>query len=124
MIPLNFTLPVAGPVTADLDDTPQACQAINDNIQLVVYVVDQDGLPISLREASSKKIALLAPDGTTLLKDASFLTSGVDGALQYTTSVADLKQGGTYQLQAAYVISGKAQTTRWGKFRVGDNIDE
>lgn len=123
MIPLNFTLPVAGPVDAVLDFDVQACQTENDNIQLVVYVVDRDGNAISLRDASVKKIVLLAPDDTVITKDASFLTSGVDGALQYTTKIGDLKEDGTYQLQAQYTIGGKVQTTRWGKFRVGANID-
>lgn len=124
MIPLDFTLPIAGPVTADLDCLPQACQAENDSIQLTVYVVDQDGNSVNLREASVKKIALLTPQGTTILKDAGFLTSGVDGALQYTTTAADLLEAGTYQLQAVFVLAGNAQTTRWSKFRVGANIDD
>lgn len=124
MIPLNFTLPVGGPVQADLDFLPQGCQTFNDNIQLVVYVVDEAGNAIGLRTATAKKIFLLAPDGTTIERDASFLTSGVDGALKYTTVEGDIKEHGTYQIQAEYTISGKTQTTRLGKFRVGANIDD
>lgn len=124
MIPLTFTLPVAGPVSADLDFEPQSCQNENDNIQLVVIVVDQLGDVVSVRNASSKKIKLLAPDGTTIERPASFLTSGVDGALAYTTKTTDLRQRGTYQIQAEYVIGGKLQSTRWGTFRVGPNVDD
>jgi len=124
MIPLNFTLPVAGPVTADLDCIPQSCQNENDNIQLVVYVVDQDLEALNLRNASSLKIKVRKPDGTTLERTADFLTSGVDGAIQYASVTTDFTDTGTYQLQAEYVIDGKTQSTRWGKFRVGANIDD
>lgn len=123
MIPMTFTLPVAGPVTAELDCIPQACQAANDNISLVVVVVDELGYPLNLRTASAKKLSFLKPDGTTEEKDADFLTSGVDGALVYTTTAEDLKASGTYQVQVAFTISGKVQTTRWAKFRVGPNIE-
>lgn len=124
MIPLEFTLPVAGPVTADLDCIPQACQEDNDNIRLVVAVVDEDGNPINLMTASSKQLLILTPQGTTIAKTASLLTSGVDGKLYYTTAAADLKEVGTYQVQAKFIIGGKLQTTRRAKFRVGENIED
>lgn len=125
MIPLQFTLPVAGPVTADFDSClPQQCQEDNANIQVVVNVVDHEGNPLNLMMATTKRLRFLAPDGTTFVKDASFLTSGVDGALEYTSGVADFKEFGTYQVQAEYVIGGKFQTTRRAKFRVGENIEE
>lgn len=124
VIPLEFTLPVGGPVTADLDCVPQACQRANDNIRLTVLVVDQAGEPISVRDASAKTLVLLRPDGTTQEVAASFLTSGIDGGLIYDTVAGDLPQTGTYQLQARYVIAGKTQTTRWAKFRVGANLDD
>lgn len=125
MIPLEFTLPVAGPITADFDSClPQQCQEDNDGIQLVVNVVDQNGDPVNLMTASSLEIRLLKPDGTTINKTATVLTSGVDGAVQYTTAAADIAEAGTYEVQAAYVISGKTQTTRRARFRVGENIEE
>ncbi len=124
MIPLEFTLPVAGPVTADLDCVPQACQEENDNIQLVVFVVDAEGNPVNLMTASSLKMRILKPDGTTLERDAALLTSGVDGALEYTSEASDFEESGSYQLQAEYVIDGKTQNTRRGKFRVGANIED
>ncbi|MES2155453.1 MAG: hypothetical protein V4510_09995 [bacterium] len=123
MIPLNFTLPVAGPVTADIDNAPQECQRSNGGIQIVVYAVDQAGAPVNLRAASAMKIRLLRPDGTTVERDAAFLTSGVDGALALAAAPADLAQVGTYQVQAEYVLAGKTQSTRRARFRVGANID-
>ena len=124
MIPLNFTLPVAGLVTPDLDFDPQECQTKNDNIQLIVYVVDADLEIISVRNASSMKIKLLTPSGVTQEYTGSFLTSGVDGAVKYETDAADLKESGTYKIQAQYVIGGETQSTRWGTFRVGPNVDD
>lgn len=124
MIPLEFQLPVAGPVTADLDCIPQACNEDNDNIQVVVTVVDQNGDPVNLQAATTKQLRFLKPDGTTFVKDAAFTTSGVDGKLEYSTLAADLPETGTYQVQAAYVMDGKTQTTRRAKFRVGPNIEE
>lgn len=123
VIPLNFTLPIAGPVSADLDCIPQQCQEENDNIQLVVNVVDQAGNPVDVRDSSEAHLVLLKPDGTTLKYPASFLTSGVDGALQYVTEAGDLKQVGTYQVQATFTIGGKFQSTRREKFRVGADIE-
>lgn len=124
MIPIEFTLPVAGPVTADLDCVPQACQEDNDNIRLVVAVVDEAGNPINLMTASSKKLLILTPQGTSIVKNASLLTTGVDGKLAYTTTTADLKEVGYYQVQAKFTIGDKTQTTRRAKFRVGGNIEE
>ena len=124
MIRLNFTLPIAGPVTAVIENDPQSCQIKNDNIQLVVFVVDRDGTAINMLSASFRKIKLLSPKGTTIEKDAEMLTSGVDGALEYTTTKDDLKDAGTYQIQAEFVLGGNLQTTRWGTFRAGQNIDD
>jgi hypothetical protein len=123
MIPLNFTLQVAGDAPGDFDAPPQLCQAVNDQIQLVVTIVDQNGLPINVRSATSRKIVLLTPQGTTIDRAAALYTSGVDGAVAYTTKATDLQLAGTYQIQAQYVIGGQTQTTRWGKFRVGANIE-
>ena len=124
VIPLNFTLPVAGPVTADLDFDPQECQVKNDHIQLVVFVVDNEFNIINVRDASSLKIKLLTPSGVTKERTASFLTSGVDGAIQYTTNEKDLEEPGTYKIQAEYIIGGETQSTRLGTFRVGPNVDD
>lgn len=124
MIPLNFTLHVAGPITADLEDVPQECQEQNDSIQLVVLVTDQDGNPINMRPASQITMIFLAPNGVTFERPASLLTHGLDGNVQYTTVDTDLIQAGTYQLQVRYTIAGKTQTTRRGKFTVGANIEE
>lgn len=129
MIPLTFTLPVAGPVPHEFEDVQevapqlQECQEANDNIQLVVVVVDQDEEPIDISTASSLKLILLAPDGTTIEKLAALLTSGVDGAMKYDTVATDLVEAGLYQIQGEYVIAGKTQSTRRGSFRVRANIE-
>lgn len=124
VLTLPFVLTVAGPVPFAFDGPLQGCQETNDSIQLAVTVVDEGGLPISLRNASALTLALRAPDGTVADKAASLLTNGLDGGLQYTTTKADLTQAGVYQLQAEYVIGGLVQTTRWGRFRVGANLDD
>lgn len=122
MLPLTFTLRVAGAVPGDFDGTPQSCQAANDDVQLVAYVVDEAGNPVNVRNASALALLLQRPDGTTRKLAATLLTSGLDGALAYTLGAADLPQAGLYRLQAAYTITGKAQTTRWGTFRAEANI--
>lgn len=129
MIPLTFSLPVAGPSPSDFEDIleidtqDQECNEENDNIRLTVIAVDGSGLPIDISTASSLKVRLLQPDGTTAEKTAALLTSGIDGAMQYTTVAADLEQVGLYIVQGEYVIAGKKQTTRCGKFRVAANIE-
>lgn len=122
VIPLNFTLQVAGAAPADFDFAPQMCQSENDSIQLVAAVIDQNGAPVNLRNATRRSLVLLKPDGTTKELSASLLTNGLDGAIQYTTKAADIEEAGFYQVQAVYAIGGLTQTTRWGKFRVGENI--
>ena len=128
MIPLNFTLQVAGPAPHDFEDDPQEidlqeCQKNNDDIRLTVYATDQNGVAINLATASALTIKLLRPDGTTASKDASLLTNGIDGAMQYSTNKTDLAESGQYRIQGEYVIGGKTQTTRLGKFRVVSNIE-
>ena len=123
MITLPFTLQVGGAAPSDFAALPQMAQESNDGIQLAVTVVDQNGNPVNIRNASALALALLRPDGTTRKLTATLLTSGIDGGLQYTTVAADLPQAGIYQIQARYTIGGQKQTTRWGAFTVAANID-
>lgn len=123
MIPLAFTLAVGGPVPAEFPAPPQSCQAENDQVLLLVTVVDVAGAPVNLRNATTLALALQRPDGTTRSLPATLRTNGLDGGLQYATKAADVREAGPYQLQAAFTIAGAAQTTRWGRFRVGPNID-
>ncbi len=128
MIPLSFTLQVAGAVPYEFEDAPEIdpqleCQERNANIRLIVVAVDNEGDAIDISTASSLKMKLLAPDGTVIEKTASLLTSGVDGSMKYDTVPADLIQAGLYKIQGEYTISGKTQTTRWGAFWVRANID-
>lgn len=126
VIPLNFTLQVAGPLPNDFqtDDNPQGCRDTNDGIQLIVQVVDQALLPIDVRGSTILQIKLKSPSGKTLDRAATYLTNGLDGKLQYTTVAADLVEDGLYRIQAKYVLAGDVKTTRWGQFRVGPNIDQ
>lgn len=126
MIPLNFTLQVAGPSSAKFqsDESFQSCQVANIGILFVVAITDDAGNPVDLRSATTLQLKFKAPDGTTFDKVATLYTNGLDGTVQFATDSAnDIAQFGEYWIQAKYVVSGSTLTTRWGTFMADSNID-
>jgi len=102
----------------------QACQVGDEGVSIVVALTDPSGNPIDIRTATSKKIRLGRPDGTSEDFDASFLTDGSDGQLVYTTTDGDIDQAGEWQVQGLIVIGGAAKSSSVSVFTAQDNIPD
>jgi len=70
---------------------------------------------VDISTATTKQIILQKPDGSTVLKTATFETDGTDGVLTYTIASDDIDESGQWKAQAIVVLS----TGRWST-----NIDE
>lgn len=92
--------------------TPAITAQVADQIQLIVQFVDINGNVINLTGATSLKIKLEMPDGTTKDFTASLYTDGSDGLIAYTTTTSDLSQVGYYYVQGKATVGGEAFSTR------------
>lgn len=122
VIPLTFDLKIAGPVSDAFASVSQFCQDANGGIQIVVYAMDQDGDSVDISGASLLSLRFQRPDATAFNKDASLLTNGMDGAMQYTSSNTDFLMDGLWQVQASFTLAGDKKTSHWGSFTVYPNI--
>ena len=50
--------------------------------------------------ATDKQVLILRPDGTTLTKNASFVTDGTNGQIRATSAAGELNGAGKYRGQA------------------------
>jgi len=82
----------------------------------------QTDVAIDISDATTLQIILQKPDGTILTKDASFVTDGTDGQLQYVIQNGDLNMVGDWQLQVYYVNSSGSWKSNMAKFRVWENL--
>lgn len=123
VVELNFVLQLAGPVPHELQNfPPQGCQNSTPNVALQVQVVDQNGVAVDLSAATGILLWLLAPDGTTRLVPAKFVSNGLDGILQYVTTAQDLNEAGLWQVQAQATFGTQVLLTAWGSFQAFSNI--
>ena len=82
----------------------------DEGTQLVVTIKDGTTV-VDISTATVKYLTLKKPDGTSLQKNTSFVTDGVDGQMQYTTVSGDLSICGTWKMQGRVEItSGKFRT--------------
>jgi hypothetical protein len=120
---LSFVLPIAGPVPNVIEPpVPQSCQNACPNVSLEVELVDQDGEPIDLSEASELQFWLRAPDGSFRPVPAAFSSNGIDGLISYLTTSADLTEAGLWSIQAQATFDTNVIVSRWGYFAVEPNV--
>ena len=122
VIPLQFGLQVAGVFQGTFVSTGNFCQIENAGIQLVVQFLDENGDPLNISGATSLQIAIQQPDGTQVLKAASYVTNGIDGQLYYVTTATDLLEAGLCYVQGQVVVGGSTLTTAWGQFQANANL--
>lgn len=103
-------------------ETPH-CQVGDTGIVLIVVIVDHYDEPINISTATSMKIKLQLPDGTTVDKTATFVTNGSDGQIQYVTQTGDLAEQGLYLVQGEVVLPGVEVSSKRGKLWVDVNVD-
>lgn len=77
---------------------------------------------LDISAATTLEIRLKKPDGSVLTKNASFVTDGSDGKINYTTIAGDLDQAGVWKVEAYVVIAGNSWTSSYGKFKVQSNL--
>jgi len=66
---------------------------------IVRTIIDEDGNVVDCSTATIKTITFKKPDGTVIVKDATLVSSGVDGKIRYVTVAGFLDQPGTWLTQ-------------------------
>lgn len=69
--------------------------------------IKEDGVAVDISSATKKQISFRYPSNLIVDKDASFVTNGEDGVLQYvTTQKTELNETGTYALRCYIEMTG------------------
>lgn len=94
--------------------------AIGVVIQVTIL---EDGVAVDVSTVTTKQIIFRKPDGPAVTKTASFVNSGTDGKLKYTTIAGDLNESGLWDVQGYVVFAGgfdgRSDITQ---FEVEDNL--
>lgn len=95
---------------------------VNDikvRLKLAIY---EDGVALDISAATAKTIIITKPDGTQLMKMATFLTDGTDSLIYYDTISGDLDQSGLFKVQGLILISGGTYYSSISSFKVLCNL--
>lgn len=122
VIPLTFSVPVAGKVISDFTNSYQSFQAQNAGIQLICVLLDANFNPLNLYGATSIALEFEMPSGDVFSRAASFLTNGMDGSIYYVTTATDIVETGLCYMQASVTIGGSTLTSQWISFEAIPNI--
>jgi len=95
---------------------------IGDAGTKIIIVVEEDGSPLDISLASEKVFRFTTGSGTALLKNASFVTDGSDGELEYTFLTGELSIPGMWYLQAKVVMPTGTWYTSIVSFMVEPNL--
>lgn len=88
-----------------------------------LQVTVQDGKSIvDLSASVIKQIIFKKPDGSTVAKNASFVTDGTDGKIKYTFAASDLSMPGEWLYQAYVTFAASSWKSDIGQFQVYDNL--
>ena len=68
-------------------------------------IVDSDGAIVDVSGATQKNLIFKPPQGTAEIKSASFVNTGSDGKIQYTTIAGDIDTQGQWKVQAYAELS-------------------
>lgn len=77
---------------------------------------------VNVSSASAKQLVFVSPDGTRLVKTASFYTDGTDGIITYTTVDGDINAIGIWTLQGIVTIGTGVFHSDIKNFKVERNI--
>lgn len=129
MTTLQFSLSLAGPVVTSFSPPlpTQQCQLTDQGVSLVVLVLDSNGNPVNLRNASLLKIITVRPSGVIAENVATFYTNGFDGKMSFASSAqapigTGLDQVGEWLIQGKIILGGNTQFTQVGYFSVNNNL--
>lgn len=121
-ISLGFQLGVTQAALPFHDQYPR-CQQYITGLNLQVQVLDSDGNPLDISSATQIKYKIGLPDGTSIDRLGSFVTSGVDGNVNYVTLFGDLAEPGLCTIQIEVVMPTGIFPTSKGYFWVLGNVD-
>lgn len=71
-------------------------------------IKDQDEAVVDISGATTKKITFEKPSGDSVEKNATFVTDGTDGKMEYVTVSGDLDETGWWRYQG-YVVLGAGE---------------
>lgn len=91
-----------------------------------IATIVEDGQVVDVSSATTKKILFKKPDGSTFIKDATFVVAGADGKIYYDSEAGDLDvPGAGWEYQGYVVLTAPRAGTYYSEkkgFIVGDNI--
>jgi hypothetical protein len=85
-------------------------------------IIDQDEVVVDLSEATVMRFIFQKPDGTLLTGNATRMTDGKDGVIEYVALAGDLALTGTWRYQGYVEVAGSVLYTTVGKFKVVQNL--
>jgi len=95
-------------------------------LEIQYMVTKEDGSPENISSANTagaKKLVFMKPNGVVMIKDALFVTDGLDGLLKYTTAATqDLTPSGIYQVQAELIMPVFQGRTAPDILSIGQNL--
>lgn len=93
-------------------------------VQIKAHISDESGLSVDVSTASILELILRKPDGTTVTKTATRLTTGVDGWITWTSTVAgDFDIFGTWRIQGHVTLDASHSfKTLTASFPVRENL--
>lgn len=65
----------------------------------LMTVIDKDGVVVNVANATTKLFYFLKPNGAKIERACEYVTTGVDGKLQYITIANDIDMAGQWTIQ-------------------------
>lgn len=87
-----------------------------------IITINDGSVAVDLSTASTKQIIFRKPSGSKITKNASFVNTGSDGKIKYTTLSGDLDEAGYWKIQVYLVIGSNSWKTDMMIFRVYPNL--
>lgn len=87
-----------------------------------VTLIDQDKKIMDLSSATLLQIIAASPDKRRLVWNASFVTDGKDGQIEYVIQAGDLNVNGTWRLQAKVQFPSGSWSSTIGAISIIGNL--
>lgn len=88
-----------------------------------VTVYDENDDVVNISGATTKALLFTKPTNVTVTQDASLVSNGVSGVMQYTSVSGDLDIAGIWKIQGHIIVNSYDLYTDISSFRVYDNLD-
>jgi hypothetical protein len=95
---------------------------IGDVGTAIILEILEDGAPLEIPADAVKKIWVRKPGGLAAEWDATLVTDGTDGKIQYITEADDLDTVGAWRVQGHVEFGGGKWSSSIGTFQVFANL--